>query len=1455
MSQTAPVSLLFRRAALCCVLAGGLLIALPAVAATGERPQSTAVGPLAVRGSGPDAVRFGVDAMAPRWVARDVPGAGETLYDVDLPGFGTAGAPGAYRTPRAGAWVLVPPGTRPELRVLSENWQPAGDRRLMVQPVPVVLPGDEPGQTSVTEIIVLPGQDLPAGAEAPVRAREAFAKRGGIAAAGASLDEVTWWRGRRVARVQVQGVRHDAAGRVGAVLQGGEWEIRFVPDKAVAAPPGEHAHKATSRGDDRFAGSFLNGDRLRSTVTEAAWRGLEPPASAAAKAPLSPLATLDGTEARLAVTRTGLFRVSYSRLISRGLIPDLPVGENQLRLYQRRYLGTSGVGPYVEIEVPIHVVGAGDTFDGDDFFVFWGLRLRDDEEFTADLGEGLQVIPGAGDRHEMHNEANIYWLACAEPQAGQPWARMAVEALEPVREGDEPLTSYRRLDHIEEQGAFREHNPTTDADRMFYNWYLDTETSALINPLWAPDPAGADADLLVAVAGENNALHDIQLDLVVDDTNVRPLGVYTVRTMQQATTAYSVPASVLSGTSAKVRATGLGVNGWLFAYLNSVRLSYDALYRATGDRVTFHTGLDDGARPIEVTGFTDDDLALYDVTDPRRPKVIQLTGLNVLDDGAGGYKLSVRPVQAGAQLRFHATASFGADGVPEFNYPKSTLAEGGEDPTRVDGPAPGLVVVTHGEFAQAAQRWVDHRVARGGGDLAVKMVDVQDLYDWYSGGLRDPWAIKRFCNQAVTQWGSHALVVIGDANENELSKRVAPQAQDWSVDWVPTHYHVQQALSYTPELMATDKWYVCLEAGVSYPDEDFPDAISAPFDMMTGRLPCNSVAELDIMIDKIITVETLQAGDVWRRRGLFIADDEWSNGYGPDEAFDLTYKLSETVFGESEEDSLAHVWDQRSPTALTPDLVLLKSILDPLIPVNPENPLLRDMADTRATTAAAATPVLLQALSRGGIVAHYQGHANPYVLTSEFWMEDRRLIFGRRDVDSIGNTGKPWFFMGMGCHIADWAQNTVRLTVPNERSLGEKFLLRPSAGASAVYASSGYEFITANRLFGEYIFRRWIDAPPAGLSTAPSAGGEVRTRWVLGELMWAAEADFMAAIGLSYPYDEMLAQYVVLGDPLMRLDGGDPEVTATLVGPTDQEISGEHELTALDETNVRTVRIAARDEAGIERLEVRDDLGNDIAAQVAVAAWPAGARTDRIVDYELTVPVLPYDHALSVRVYDTAGPLPADRHWELVLRMPQTAEFYVGADVHDPESFAFEPGIPVQFSADVTSAAFLTESDDLSLISDTLVLTDVAFGLDKGRTLSLDFTAELPAGVMGDEHGVVLNINGRATEYVLQASPGEAPLAGFGRIYNFPNPMVDMTRFVFESGFGGGQGRIRVFSVAGRTVASLAYRHGGGTDVVEWDGRDERGDELANGTYLYRIEVEGQGGMLASPVQRLVIMR
>jgi hypothetical protein len=505
------------------------------------------------------------------------------------------------------------------------------------------------------------------------------------------------------------------------------------------------------------------------------------------------------------------------------------------------------------------------------------------------------------------------------------------------------------------------------------------------------------------------------------------------------------------------------------------------------------------------------------------------------------------------------------------------------------------------------------------------------------------------------------------------------------------------------------------------------------------------------------------------------------------------------------------------------------------------------------------TPILIGKLSEGGLVAHYQGHANMYVLSSEYWLQDKNDGVARLDVAQLSNTDRPWVYMGLGCHIADWAQNTVLTsTTPHERSLSEKFLIKPRSAASAAYASSGYEYISENRVFGEYIFRTWMVNPPSQRTVG--GGAAMRSRWVLGELLWAAEADIYAVNPRTF-IQEMVAQYVLLGDPLMGLDAGEPQVTATLVGNPDMEISGAVEISGIDGTNLRTINIVARDEAGIDRLTVVDENGMDVTAGIATESLPPGQSDHQEVYYTLQVPVRPYDHDLRVQIWDTGGPLATDRHYELTLLMPQTAEFVLDGEPIDPETFIFPAGTPLTLTAVVTSAAWLRDYDpdsDFSLTSkdQTLTLTNVQYLLNKNQHLTVQFDAESATQNADDQHILVLAIDGFETELVLQQGTAAEHFATIGKVYNYPNPMTESTRFVFESGLNQGDGTIRVFSVAGRPVAQIPFRFpGGGVGIVDWDGRDQSGDEMANGTYLYRVEIKADSGVIVSDMQRLVMMR
>ncbi len=140
--------------------------------------------------------------------------------------------------------------------------------------------------------------------------------------------------------------------------------------------------------------------------------------------------------------------------------------------------------------------------------------------------------------------------------------------------------------------------------------------------------------------------------------------------------------------------------------------------------------------------------------------------------------------------------------------------------------------------ADALDVWINHRIARAGGNLNVHVVQVDDLFDWYSGGLRDPWALKRFTTHAINNWGSWALTLVGDANENVLELDVLTSARDWSATGCPpTTMSRTQVDLRTPRLMASDKWYGD-QSGRNLSGGGLPRQFTiSPWEMYVGRLP------------------------------------------------------------------------------------------------------------------------------------------------------------------------------------------------------------------------------------------------------------------------------------------------------------------------------------------------------------------------------------------------------------------------------------------------------------------------------------------------------------------------------------------------------------------------------------------------------------------------------------------
>ncbi|MEP7146481.1 MAG: C25 family cysteine peptidase [bacterium] len=92
--------------------------------------------------------------------------------------------------------------------------------------------------------------------------------------------------------------------------------------------------------------------------------------------------------------------------------------------------------------------------------------------------------------------------------------------------------------------------------------------------------------------------------------------------------------------------------------------------------------------------------------------------------------------------------------------------------------------------------------------------------------------------------------------------------------------------------------------------------------------------------------------------------------------------------------------------------------------------------------------------------------------------------------------------------------------------------------------------------------------------------------------------------------------------------------------------------------------------------------------------------------------------------------------------------------------------------------------------------------------------------------------------------------------YNYPNPMRTETSFIFnvEGAASESLFKIKVYTVSGRLIKEIQYNASQGYNQVAWDGRDNDGDLVSNGTYLYKLIMEDKSKNELQ-VQKLVVLR
>lgn len=117
-----------------------------------------------------------------------------------------------------------------------------------------------------------------------------------------------------------------------------------------------------------------------------------------------------------------------------------------------------------------------------------------------------------------------------------------------------------------------------------------------------------------------------------------------------------------------------------------------------------------------------------------------------------------------------------------------------------------------------------------------------------------------------------------------------------------------------------------------------------------------------------------------------------------------------------------------------------------------------------------------------------------------------------------------------------------------------------------------------------------------------------------------------------------------------------------------------------------------------------------------------------------------------------------------------------------------------------------------------------------------------------------------SSEYVLSFTVVSNEELKIEHVLNYPNPFTTHTAFWFEHNYPGVDlaAKVDIFTISGKRIKTLAQTintDGNRSLELTWDGRDEWGEKIGRGVYLYRLSVKAPNGKTAGKWERLALLQ
>ncbi|WP_017257115.1 type IX secretion system sortase PorU [Pedobacter arcticus] len=736
-----------------------------------------------------------------------------------------------------------------------------------------------------------------------------------------------------------------------------------------------------------------------------------------------------------------------------------------------------------------------------------------------------------------------------------------------------------------------------------------------------------------------------------------------------------------------------------------------------------------------------------------------------------------------------------------------------------------FLVVTAPPFFNEAKRLAEFRKTTQG--LSYQVVTTDQVFNEFSSGKRDASAIRDFVKMFYDRAGANPalqpkyLLLFG---KGSFDNRMLKFKDNSFVVTYQSENSLSPTASYT-----SDDYFGLLDDNEGAFTEDYTTNPGL-LDIAIGRIPVKTLAEAKNVVDKLITYDgSLSFGD-WRNQITIVADDEDNNlhlNQAEANAALITqnnqnFNIDKIYFDAFQQESAAG-----------------------------------------GTAYPKAKEAINQKINAGTVLINYTGHGG-----ESGWAQERVLTLA--DINSWENKDNLAVIFTATCSFSRWDD-------PETVSGGELSLIRKDNGVASIFSTTRIVFSSYNFDLNQSFLKALFN--PTNQNKRISFGQvfkEAKNNNVGGLNINSRNFTLLGDPTALFPIPINGITTTSLPDTLKA--GGKATIKGFVNNANGQilnQFNGVIYPTIYDKPT--TISTLGQD-MGLNGSYVQNfDIQKNIIYKGKATVTNGAFSFDFIVprDINLQVGKGKISYYANNQNLDATG---------------FSTDVKVGTVASNTQNDKIGPSVRVYLNDEKFVSGGITNTNPILLVN----LNDESGINTTGIGIGHDIVATLSSATMNDK-SIILNQYYQSSLDSYQAGTVKYPLNGLvpglytikvkawdvfnnsaeqlidfevkaseklalSHVLNYPNPFSNRTSFQFEHNYPNEslEVQVNIRTITGRLIKTInqsIYTTGNRVDNIFWDAKDDFGEKVARGIYVYELKVRSTtGGFVARKTEKLLIL-